>query len=145
MPNVVKGCRAALDTIIKISQTKLMDLSALTPLPPKSSIRISKPVRINKTGNLYKINIGHFGQDNNHVRDYEVWTTKEALQNHFQGLLGEPKDYQLKKFAKRVYEDRLRISNHNPPEKGVLVSSTQKIHGDPVNWPHTIQDPEIKV
>jgi hypothetical protein len=134
-----------LDTKPKISQTISMDLSALQAIPPKPTFRISRPVRVSPGGNLYKINVGHYGQDNNHVRNYEVWATKEAVQNHFQGMLGEPKEYELKKFARRVYEDRLRVSNHQPQEKGVLISSTQKVHGDPTPWPHSIQDPEIKI
>lgn len=111
-----------------------MDLSILQPLPPQSAFRISRPVKV-----------GHFGQDNRHVRNYEVWATKEAVQKHFDGMTGEPKEYQLRKFARRTYEDRLRVSNHQPAEKGVLVSTTQKIHGDPVQWPHSITDPEVKV
>lgn len=122
-----------------------MDLSVLQPLPPQSAIRVSRPVKISPRGNLYKINIGHFGEDNQHIRNYEVWATKEAVQNHFQGITGEPKNYQLQRFAKRVYEDRLRVSNHHPAEKAVLVSSTQKIHGDPTQWPQSIQDPEVRV
>lgn len=121
-----------------------MDLSVLQSIPTRPSIRISQPVKMNHAGNLYKINIGHYGDNDQHVRNYEVWATKEAVQKHFNGLTGDPKNYQLQRFAKRVYEDRLRVTNHNPSEQGVLVSSTQKIHGSPTMWPHTISDPEIK-
>ena len=122
-----------------------MNLGVLQPLPPQSSFRITRPVKVSPTGNLYKINIGHYGGDDQHVRNYEVWTTKEAVQQHFAGMTGEPKDYQLQRFARRVYEDRLRVSNRQPAEKAVLVSSTQKVHGNPAMWPQTIRDPEVKV
>lgn len=122
-----------------------MDLSVLQSLPPRAAFRVSQPMKMNHAGNLYKINIGHFGEDNKQIRNYEVWATKEAVQNHFPGQTGELKNYQLQRFAKRMYEDRLRVSNHQPAEQGVLVSSTQKIHGDPRMWPHSISDPEIKV
>lgn len=123
-----------------------MNLSVLQPLPPQSSFRITRPVKVSPTGNLYKINIGHFGQDDQHVRNYEVWTTKEAVQKHFGNLTGEPKDYQLQRFARRVYEDRLRVSpNRQPAEKAVLVTSSQKVHGNSNMWPQTIQDPEVRI
>jgi len=122
-----------------------MNIGVLQSLPPQGGIRVSRATKFSPKGNLYKMSIGHFGEDNKPVRNYEVWATKEAVQKHFDGMTGEPKNYQLQKFARRVYEDRLRVSNHNPAEKGVLVSTTQNIHGDPALWPKSLNDPEVKV
>lgn len=79
-----------------------MNLGVLQPLPPQAAIRMTHPMKVSPKGNLYKINIGHYDQNNQQVRNYEVWATKEAVQSHFAGLTEEPKAYQLQRFARRV-------------------------------------------
>lgn len=139
------GRAKALDILTKTFQTKCMNIGVLQSLSQQGAIKVSRPVKYSNTSNLYKINIAHAGEDNKHIRNYEVWATKEAVQKHFEGMTGEPKKYQLQKFARGVYEDRLRGTNNNPTEQGILVSSTQNTHGNPAHWPSSITDPEVKI
>ena len=77
--------------------------------------------------------------------NYEIWTTREAVQQHFQGLTEEPKEYQLKKFARQLYEKQLRTAGGGKLQhKGILVTSDSITHGNPLLWPNNISHPEVK-
>ncbi len=121
-----------------------MNLSVLQAIP-SHGVAVSRPILVNPKGNLYKMKINHYDGDNTHVRDYEVWATKEAVQKHFNGITEDPNAYQLKKFAHQMYNSRLKETGGNPVEKGAFMSSSQKIHGNPTLWPRAIIDPEMKV
>ena len=119
-----------------------MDLSILHPLP---SYQMSKPIKVTPMGNLYKINLSHMDQTGNKVRDVEVWTTKEAVQKHFETGSSTLHDYELKKFARINYEKQLRTHNGQLPHSGMLVTTDSVTHGDPKLWPNTLSHPEIKM
>ena|SRR5258708_30910952 len=121
-----------------------MNIGALIPPP---NIGINKPIKISPRGNLYKIQVSHRSNtDNNKVNNYEIWTTKEAVQKHFGETQEDPKEYQLKKFARQMYEKQLRSSSHGLMQhKGMLVTSESITHGDPRLWPNTISHPEVKI
>lgn len=124
-----------------------MNFSAIVPPP---NIMANRPVKISPKGNLYKIQISHTNHDDNSVKKYEVWTTKEAVQQHFAGtgmstLTEEPKEYEYKKFARQIYEKEMRSSGGIMQHKGILVTTDNVTHGDPRLWPHTISHPEVKI
>lgn len=119
-----------------------MNIGALVP-QPNTNIAISRPLKISDKGNLYKIPLMHQtadGQKNN----VEIWTTKEAVQKHFQGLTDTPREYQLRKFARQMYEKQLRSNNGVLQHKGILVTTDNISQGNPKLWPHTLAHPEIK-
>jgi hypothetical protein len=112
---------------------------------PQVNINIARPEKVSARGNMYKIGIKHTDENGNHVRDYQVWTTKEAVQQHFQGMTDNPKEYQLRKFARQMYEKRMRSTNGAFKEGGMLATSQDITHGNPKLWPHTLSHPEIKI
>lgn len=117
------------------------------PLIPPPNVGVSKPIRISPHGNLYKMSISHMSNDGKNVNQYEVWATKEAVKKHFDGMIiGEdPKDYELKKFARQTFEKQMRGSGGNLQHKGVLVTSDNVMHGNPALWPSNLSHPEIKI
>lgn len=118
-------------------------MSVLHPLP---TYQMSKPIKVTPMGNLYKINLSHMDTSGNSIRNVEVWTTKEAVQQHFQNGTGTaPHDYELKKFARINYEKQLRTHNGSLPHTGMLVTTDSVTHGDPKLWPSTLSHPEIKM
>jgi hypothetical protein len=120
-----------------------MNIGALVPPP---NIMINRPVKISNGGNLYKIQVKNTNPDSNVVNKYEVWTTKEAVKKHFGEVdTEEPKEYQLKKFARQLYEKQIRATGGRITHKGILVTSDSITHGDPRLWPSTISHPEVKV
>lgn len=119
-----------------------MNFSTVVPQP---NIQINRPEKLSAKGNMYKIGIKHSDENGNHVRDYEVWATKEAVQQHFQGTTENPREYQLRKFARQMYEKRMRSSNGQIKEGGMLATSKDITHGNPKLWPHTLSHPEIKI
>ncbi|HVA96555.1 MAG TPA: hypothetical protein VND99_02780 [Candidatus Acidoferrales bacterium] len=112
---------------------------------PKPNIMINRPKKISNTSNLYKIPISHTSLDGKTTNQYEIWTTREAVQQHFQGLTEEPKEYELKKFARQLYEKQLRSSKGPLQHKGILVTSDSVTHGNPLLWPNNISHPEVKL
>ncbi len=122
-----------------------MNLAALQSIPGAGGISIGHPRLINPKGNLYKIKIDHFGDNNSHEKAYEVWATKEAVQKHFNGITEDPNAYQLKKFAHQMYESRVKATGGVPKEQGVFLTTNQKVHGDPSMWPRAIIDPEMNI
>jgi len=125
-----------------------MNPGLFQPLPGQNrGITIHQPQRVSPSGqktNLYRIPITHNDESGGEPRKYEIWATKEAIMKHSIGMEGDPKPYDIKKFAHQVYENRLRNSGGRPNEKGVFVSTNQQIHGNPNMWPHTLADTEIK-
>lgn len=119
-----------------------MNLSVLHPIP---TFQTSHPVKVSPRGNMYKINVSHFDQTGNTVRNVEVWATKEAVQKHFGNRIGDPHNYELKKFARQTYENQLRKHEGHMPNKGMLVTTDTVRHGDPKLWPHTLAHSEIKL
>ena len=119
-----------------------MNIGALVPPP---NITTSRPVRISPRGNVFKIPIVHTDTNGNPTNNYEVWTTKEAVQQHFQNTTETPREYQYRKFARQMYEKRLRSTNGAMMEKGMFVTTNETTHGNPQMWPHTISHPEVKV
>lgn len=117
-----------------------MNFSNVIPHP---NISVNRPIKISTRGNVYKIPIIHTDNKGNTINNYEVWATKEAIQKHFGNVPENPKEYQMRKFARQMYERRLRTGR--PPEKGMFVSSNQTTHGNPNMWPNNLIDPEAKI
>ena len=117
------------------------------PLIPPPNFGVSRPIKVTPRGNLYKVAINHLADDGKTVNKYEVWTTREAVQQHFQTMQGEeePKKYELKKFAKQMYEKQLRSNNGQLQHKGIFVTTDSVSHGDPRLWPSTLSHPEVKM
>ncbi len=110
----------------------------------RPTVQINRPIKVSPKGNLYKVNIAHADENGENVKKFEVWTTKEAVQQHFPGMTGNPAGYQIQKFARQVYEKQLRNSYGRQMHKGILVTTDQVTHGDPKLWPNTLAHPEIK-
>ena len=120
-----------------------MNIGALVPPP---NIGITRPIKVSPTGNLYKIQINHKNPDDNTTKNFEIWTTKQAVQKHFGSASTEdPKEYELKKFARQMYEKQIRGTGGRLEHKGILVTSDNIMHGDPRLWPSTLSHPEVKV
>lgn len=113
--------------------------------PRSNSLQIRRPLKVSDKGNLYKVQIHHTGEDGQ-AHKYEVWTTHEAVQKHFEdmGMTGMPEAYRVQKFARHVYDEQLRKSGGAPTQKGIFVSTNGEQHGDPHLWPHALNDAEIK-
>lgn len=113
------------------------------PAPPK--VTITKPMVMNKLGNLYKTEIKHV-DNNNKPYNYQVWMTKGAVKSHFPGLEdNQITRYHLQAFAKNSHEKFMRATGGRAPEKqGIFISSTQQIHGNPKVWPTVLTDPELR-
>ena len=112
-----------------------------------STIQVHQPIKVTPHGNMYKMAIAHTDENGNSVRNYEVWATKEAVQQHFNDTTGsDPHKFQLQKFAKQMYQDRLRKTNGQiqTKENGLLATTNETIHGDTKLWPSTLAHPEIK-
>lgn len=118
-------------------------------IQPRVQMTTSRPQRVGSMGgSVFKMQINHPDEAGQNTKKYEVWTTKEAVEKHF-AETGEArpqdiKSYHYQKYARHMYENRLRSTAGKPEEKGVFISSTQQVHGDPKLWPHTIVDPDIK-
>lgn len=119
-----------------------MNFALLHPMP---TYQMSKPIKVTPRGNMYKINLSHTDPNSTNVRNVEVWTTKEAVQKHFENTIGNPHDYELKKFARITYEKQMRAHNGTVPHQGILVTTDSVTHGNPQLWPHTLSHPEIKL
>jgi hypothetical protein len=122
-----------------------MNFSAVMPRP---TISIYQPHKVSPKGNLYKIPIMHTSADGKQTHNFEIWATKEAVQQHFQNNMmgGEPRAFELKKFARQMYEKQLRSSaGQLQPHKGMLVTTDNITHGDPRLWPSSLSHPEVKV
>jgi hypothetical protein len=122
-----------------------MNFSAVMPQP---TISIYQPHKVSATGNLYKIPIMHTTADGKNTHNFEIWATKEAVQKHFQNstISDEPKSYELKKFARQMYEKQLRSSGGQMQQhKGMLVTTDNITHGDPRLWPSALSHPEVKI
>ena len=121
-----------------------MNIGAIIPPP---NIGVSNPIKVSPRGNLYKMSINHTNGEGKNVNKYEVWATKEAVQKHFEGMMigEEPKDYELKKFARQMYEKHMRSSGGQLQHKGMLVTTDNVTHGDPRLWPSTLSHPEVKI
>lgn len=120
-----------------------MNFSALQPKP---NIYTNRPVKISDKGNLYKIPIYHQSNEGK-TKGYEVWATKEAIQQHFVGQIApneNPREYQMRKFARAMYEKSMRKTQGNLPHTGILVTTDSTTHGNPKLWPNTLAHPEIK-
>lgn len=117
-----------------------MNFSALAPRP---NMMVSRPVKVTPRGNLYKIPMTHM-QNNGEQKQFEVWATKEAIQKHFIGQTEAPKEYQMKKFARAMYEKSMRQNNGQLQHQGMLVTTDNVEHGNPKLWPSTLSHPEIK-
>lgn len=108
---------------------------------PTSGFSIGRPQVMNKTGDLYKIQIARPTlTDPSHK--YEIWTTKEAIKSHFPGL-DHPTPHHFEQFARTHYLKTLENPEH-ASKQGVFISSTQKVHGNPKIFSSTINDPEAK-
>ena len=94
---------------------------------------------------MYKIPIVHHDAEGNHVGNYEVWATREAVQKHFEGTTEMPRDYQLKRFARQMYEKQIRSHGGRLPQAGMLATTEGVTHGNPKLWPHTLVHPEVKI
>ena len=120
-----------------------MNFSAIMPQP---NIAINRPQKVSAKGNLYKIPITHTSADGKDINTYEIWATKEAVQQHLGSVGNElPKEYELRKFARQMYEKQMRSSNGFMEHKGMLVTTDNITHGNPHLWPHTISHPEVKL
>ena len=120
-----------------------MNFSGVLPQP---IVNIYQPHKVSSTGNLYKIPIIHKSTDGQQTHNFEIWATKEAVQQHFQNTTGEePRTYELKKFARQMYEKQLRSNHGQLQHKGMLVTTDHITHGDPALWPHALNHPEIKM
>lgn len=104
---------------------------------------VNRPVKVSPHGNLYKIPMMH-QMDNGEQKHFEVWATKEAIQKHFIGQTESPKEYQMRKFARAMYEQTMRKTNGQMPHQGMLVTTDNVTHGNPKLWPSTLAHPEIK-
>jgi hypothetical protein len=112
---------------------------------PQPVISVSRPVKVSTHGNVYKIPVMHKSEDGKTVNNYEIWATKEAVQQHFTGMTETPREYQLRKFARQTMEKQLRSTSGNMEHKGILVTTDAISHGNPKLWPHTISHPEVKL
>ena len=114
---------------------------------PQPTITVYQPHKVSTTGNLYRIPVIHKSSDGNQTHNFEIWATKEAVQQHFQNTTGEePRAYELKKFARQMYEKQLRISKPQIQQNGGMLVTTDRItHGDPKLWPNALNHPEIKI
>jgi hypothetical protein len=112
---------------------------------PSVNINVNRPKKVSANGNMYKMEIKHTDENGNHVRDYQVWATKEAVQQHFMNTAENPKEYQLRKFARQMYEKRMRSSGGMMKEGGMLATSQDVTHGNPKLWPSTLSHPEVKL
>lgn len=120
-----------------------MNIGAIIPPP---NFGVNRPVKISPKGNLYKIPIQHYNNEGGTGKTYEIWATKEAVQKHFYGMTETPKEYQLKKFARVMYEKQLRSSSQGLMQhKGMLVTTDSVTHGNPDLWPSNISHPEVKI
>lgn len=120
-----------------------MNIGGLVPPP---NIRINRPVKISTRGNLYKIQISHKNPNDDTMKNFEVWTTREAVQQHLgYGTKDNPKEFELKRFAKQMYEKQMIGSGGRLPHKGILVTTDSVTHGNPTLWPYTLSHPEVKV
>jgi hypothetical protein len=108
------------------------------PLPP-GGLAVGRPHVMNKAGNLYKIPI-HTPTETNPNKKYEIWATKQAIQQHFPGL-ETPTPHHFEQFARTYYQKALENPEH-ARHPGVFISTTQKVHGNPKLFPSTINDPE---
>jgi hypothetical protein len=116
-------------------------------IQPKPNIAILRPKKVSNTGNLFKIPIVHRSIDGKTTNNYEIWTTREAVQQHFQNQMmsEEPKAYELKKFARQLYEKQLRTASGGKLQhKGIFVTTDSITHGNPILWPNNISHPEVK-
>jgi hypothetical protein len=120
-----------------------MNFSSVIPQP---NIHVNRPVKVSARGNVYKIQIAHHDDSGKPLRNFEVWATKEAIQKHFVGMDENPREYQMRKFARQMYEKQLRNTSATGqmPHSGVFVTTQQTVKGNPNMWPHTITDPEAK-
>lgn len=115
-------------------------------IAPHPTIAVHRPVKVSDTGNLYKIPLNH-QNENGEEKKYEVWATKEAIKQHFIGQIGEhenPKEYQMRKFARMMYEKSMRNSGGQLQHNGLLVTTDKVQQGNPKLWPSTLAHPEIK-
>lgn len=120
-----------------------MNIGAIIPPP---NFGVNKPVKISPKGNLYKIPIAHYNNEGQQTKTYEIWATKEAIQKHFYGMTEKPRDYQIKKFARVMYEKQLRSASQGLMQhKGMLVTTDSVTHGNPKLWPSNISHPEVKI
>ena len=119
-----------------------MNFNAVMPMP---TIAAYRPIKVSPHGNLYKIPLIHTNSEGTETKNIEIWATREAVQKHFDGLTEEPRAYQLKKFARQMYEKQLRSSNGQLQHKGLLFTTDSVTHGNPHLWPHTISHPEVKM
>jgi hypothetical protein len=120
-----------------------MNFGAIIPPP---NFGVNRPIKISPKGNLYKIPVNHFNSEGKTTSTYEIWATKEAVQKHFYGMTENPREYQLKKFAREMYEKQLRSSAKGLMEhKGMLVTTDSVTHGNPKLWPNNISHPEVKI
>jgi hypothetical protein len=109
------------------------------------NISVNRPQRVSLRGNVFKIPLTHTDGQGNKVGDYEIWTTKEAMQKHFNDMKETPREYQMRKFARQMYEKQLRSSNGKLQHNGLFVTSDSVIRGNAKLWPHTLVHPEIKM
>lgn len=119
-----------------------MNLGSIASLPPKG-ISLMRPQKVTPHGNLFKVSLSH-GTENGQTKKYEVWTTREAVQKHYQGMKEEPKPFQIRKFAQHVFEKESRANNGVLPHTGILATTDNVTHGNPELWPNTISHPEVK-
>jgi hypothetical protein len=112
-------------------------------LQPRPTIMTHRPVKVTANGNLYKIPLTH-QTDSGEEKKFEVWATKEAIQKQFVGLQENPREYQMRKFARLMYEKSMRKTSGNLQHSGVLVTTDSMTHGNPKLWPNTLSHPEIK-
>src|ERR1700733_411369 len=107
-----------------------MNIGAIIPPP---NYGVNKPIKISPKGNLYKVQIQHYNNEGlkETPKPYEIWATKEAVQKHFYGMTENPRDYQIKKFARVMYEKHLRSSAKGLMEhRGMLVTTDSVTHGN---------------
>lgn len=119
-----------------------MNFSSVVPHP---NISISRPQKISARGNMYKIPITHTDNNDKLLGNYELWTSKEAVQQHFVGMTDAPREYQLRKFARQMYEKQLRSGGGQLQHQGILVTTDGVSHGNPKLWPYNLSHPEIKI
>ena len=77
-----------------------MNIGSIIP-QPNTNIAVHRPVKVSDRGNLYKVPLVHQNAQGEQ-QNIEIWTTKEAVQQHFQGMTENPREYQLKKFARVI-------------------------------------------
>lgn len=119
-----------------------MNLGSIAAIP-QGGISLRRPQKITPHGNLFKVTLMH-GTGEEQPKKYEVWTTREAVQKHYQGMKEEPKPFQIRKFAQHVFEKEARANNGTLPHPGILATTDSVTHGNPKLWPNTISHPEVK-